>query len=200
MRPLLVIDPGRLGAPEALRWVADLLPALPPTDRPSGIALVLPATAVMAVRPLLADALRSITPAVRAESVLSAAVAMDAGAGLLFVPAPMVVPGAPLIAELPRLHPGSGASETVAEAVRASHGEPVVIPLPSPFDAPRRAALAAVVRSAGGRGLLIAGAGPEVDAAIAEGTIDGACVELRDRSLESVVAHVMAFDRAVRAR
>jgi hypothetical protein len=76
----------------------------------------------------------------------------------------------------------------------------VILPLPSPFDASRRAAIAAVVRAAGGRGLILAGSGVDVDAAIAEGTANGALVDVRGLDPDAAVAAVIAFDRAVRAQ
>jgi hypothetical protein len=200
MRPLLVLDPGPMPAPTAVDWATALLRALPPTAQPSGIALVLPATAVMAVRPAAATAPRAVVPAVRVGSALAASVAIDAGAGLLIAAAPLIVPGAPLLSELPPLRMGPGASEVLAAAISASFGEPVILPLPSPFDASRRAAIAAVVRAAGGRGLILAGSGVDVDAAIAEGTANGALVDVRGLDPDAAVAAVIAFDRAVRAQ
>lgn len=200
MRPLLVLDPGPLSAPLAVDWATALLRALPPISHPSGIALVLPATSVMAVRPAFAGAPRAAVPAVRVDSALAASVAIDAGAGLLIAAAPLVVPGAPLLSELPPLRTGTGASETLAAAISASFGEPVILPRPSPFDAARRAAIAAVVRAAGGRGLILAGSGVDVDAAIAEGTANGALVDVRGLGTDAAAAVVIAFDRAVRAR
>jgi hypothetical protein len=48
--------------------------------------------------------------------------------------------------------------------------------------------------------LILAGSGADVDAAIAEGTANGALVDVRGLDPDAAVAAVIAFDRSVRAQ
>ena len=196
MRPLLLLDPGPLPASAAVAYSADFAAALPPATGSSGIALILPATAVLAARPHFAQAARTVTPAVRVESSIAAAVALDAGAGLLVAAAPLVVPGAPLLSEL---HANGGSAE-IAAAVRSTFGEPLLLHLPRPLDPAARAAIAGVGRAAGGRGLLYATDAVSAEEAIADGSADGAAIDVRGLPPETAAAVVISFDRAVRRR